>query len=94
MALRQESHPDPDEGLEQHRPAPWADLCTGRSWVARGGCVETSTFEFGGVSLQLAMNFNKGPFGGHHLGGDSCPPITFEVVPLLKFMANSPRDLF
>ena len=29
----------------------------------------------------MAMNFNKGPFGGHHLGGDSCPPITFEVVP-------------
>ena len=29
----------------------------------------------------LAMNFKKGPFGGHHLGGDSCPPITFEVVP-------------
>ena len=28
----------------------------------------------------MAMNFNKGPFGGHHLGGDSCPPITFEVV--------------
>ena len=27
------------------------------------------------------MIFNKGPFGGHHLGGDSCPPITFEVVP-------------
>ena len=30
---------------------------------------------------ERAMNFNKGPFGGHHLGGDSCPPITFEVVP-------------
>ena len=29
----------------------------------------------------VAMNFNKGPFGGHHLGGDSCPPITFKVVP-------------
>ena len=27
------------------------------------------------------MNFKKGPFGGHHLGGDLCPPITFEVVP-------------
>ena len=24
----------------------------------------------------------RGPFGGHHLGGDSCPPITFEVVPI------------
>ena len=28
----------------------------------------------------MAMNFNKGPFGGHHVGGDSCLPITFEVV--------------
>ena len=28
------------------------------------------------------MTFNEGPFGGHHLGGDSCPPITFGVVPL------------
>ena len=32
-------------------------------------------------NIDMAMNFNKGPFGGHHLGGDSCPPITFEVVP-------------
>ena len=30
------------------------------------------------------MNATKGPFGGHHLGGDSRPPITFEVVPTLK----------
>ena len=30
---------------------------------------------------QVAMNLNKGPFGGHRLGGDSCPPITFEVAP-------------
>ena len=29
----------------------------------------------------MAMNLNKGPFGGHRFGGDSCPPITFEVVP-------------
>ena len=29
----------------------------------------------------MAMNFNQVPFGGHHLGGNSCPPITFEVVP-------------
>ena len=27
------------------------------------------------------VNCNGGPFGGHHLGGDSCPPTTFEVVP-------------
>ena len=25
----------------------------------------------------MAMNLNWAPFGGHHLGGDSCPPITF-----------------
>ena len=30
--------------------------------------------------VDMAMNLSKGPFGGHHLGGDSCPPITFEVV--------------
>ena len=28
----------------------------------------------------MAMNL-KGTFGGHRLGGDSCPPITFEAVP-------------
>ena len=27
----------------------------------------------------MAMDFNKGPL--HPLGGDSCPPIFFEVVP-------------
>ena len=38
----------------------------------------------GSLQLQnhyLDMNVNKGPFGGHRLGGDSCPLITFEVVP-------------
>ena len=29
----------------------------------------------------MGMSFNWGPFGGHHLGGESCSPITFEVVP-------------
>ena len=29
----------------------------------------------------VAMNLNKGSFGEHFLGGDSCPPITCEVVP-------------
>ena len=24
------------------------------------------------------MNFNQGPSGGHHLGGASCPPTTFQ----------------
>ena len=32
-------------------------------------------------SANVATNFNMGPFGGHHFGGDSCPPVTFEVVP-------------
>ena len=32
------------------------------------------------IRRHMAMNFNKGPFGGHHLHGDSCP-ITSEVVP-------------
>ena len=27
------------------------------------------------------MNFNQGPFGGHHLGADLCPPTTFHGVP-------------
>ena len=27
--------------------------------------------------LAMGMEFNSGPFGGHHLGGDLCPPITF-----------------
>ena len=29
-----------------------------------------------------AVMFNADPIGigGHHLGGDACPPITFEVV--------------
>ena len=31
--------------------------------------------------LDMTVNFIQAPFGGHHLGGDSCPPITFEVVP-------------
>ena len=30
-------------------------------------------------AVDVGMNLNKGPFGGHHLGGDSCPPLTFEV---------------
>ena len=29
----------------------------------------------------MGANLNGGPFGGHHLGGDSCPPSTLEVVP-------------
>ena len=29
----------------------------------------------------MGVNVNKGHFGGHHLVGDSCPPIIFEVVP-------------
>ena len=40
---------------------------------------------WGGGRLQLqnhmAMDVNKGPFGGHRLGGDSWPLIIFEVVP-------------
>ena len=29
----------------------------------------------------IGINFNEeGPFGGHHLGGDSCPTMTFEGV--------------
>ena len=32
-------------------------------------------------AVHLGMNFNKGPFGGHSSGEDSCPPFTFEVVP-------------
>ena len=35
----------------------------------------------------MDMNSNKGLFGGHHLGGDSCPPISFEVVPYHKITA-------
>ena len=26
----------------------------------------------------MGNNSSKGPFGGHHLGGDSYPPITFD----------------
>ena len=29
----------------------------------------------------MATKFIKGPFGGHHFGGDSSPAITFQVVP-------------
>ena len=31
--------------------------------------------------VDVGMIFDNGPFGGHHLGGDLCPPITFDVVP-------------
>ena len=33
-------------------------------------------------------NLNKGPFGGHHLGGDLCPPNTFQGVPTHKIPSN------
>ena len=39
------------------------------------------------------MNFNLGSFAGHHLGGDSCPPITFEVFFLSRFMAMSSQRI-
>ena len=32
--------------------------------------------------------FNGGPLGGRHLGGDSCPPITFDVISY-KLIATS-----
>ena len=33
------------------------------------------------------LNFSWGPFHGHHLGGDSCPPTPFSGSPL-KFIAT------
>ena len=42
--------------------------------LGKKGAADSSDFH-------LAVNLNKGPFGGRHLHGDSCPPITFEVVP-------------
>ena len=32
--------------------------------------------------LMVVCVFNGGPCGGPHLGGDSCPPITCEMVPI------------
>ena len=29
----------------------------------------------------ILASFNQRPSGGDHLGGDSCPPTTLEVVP-------------
>ena len=29
----------------------------------------------------MGMSFNYKPFGGHHSGGELCPPITFEGFP-------------
>ena len=33
-----------------------------------------------GVQNYLGMHVNRGPFGGHHVGPDSCHPTTLEVV--------------
>ena len=38
----------------------------------------------------MAINFHKGPFGGHRLGGDSCPPITFEVPYSNSYFCQAP----
>ena len=34
-----------------------------------------------GARSEVGVNFNQGPFGGHHFAEDLCPPATFEVVP-------------
>ena len=38
-----------------------------------------------GICLQslchLGAVFNKGPFGGHQIGGEPCPSTALEVVP-------------
>ena len=54
------------------------NFCPGPGRCQHSGVQKATCFKW----LQnVAMNFNKGPFGEHHLGGDSCPPITFQVVP-------------
>ena len=39
------------------------------------------------------MNSNKGLLGGHDLGGDSCPPITFELFPVEIHGHTSPSNI-
>ena len=34
------------------------------------------------ICFDLGLNFNWGPLGRHHLGGDPCPPTTLEGLPI------------